>query len=451
VGEGFAFGEVINQLVSLATDAATKPVLTVASSAGDQVDASIAGYDNYSQDNSRDNGGTRLSPGAVAELNAAAVADQAAAAQQKGLAYQLLSPSYDHSLVSDLIMKTPLSPSDFTHGADTALAVIANPLNGKLLTNIGSFLVNSSPSAAAYSTADNAEDPSGYGVPQMGLPDELLAKYPNSTDNEQWVITYLCRNHGPNDGLYDGQCSGSSTDGSGELTDQNISHNDEYHNFIQKCLLNDDPDTYLGDSDCTATDETHERFRVYRLDTQIANMIMSYNNNKDDQSTAGASTAPTPATPPTTPTGNAPQLASQILTASLAGKITLAVVNPANQGDGSTAAQNLQETVQGKPANTSTSCVGGGTAATNRTTPLSPVLLQFILDISAQTNFTINELAGGCHTANSNHYKGAAVDFGCPFNSSVADAVGKKYGISDGTGETCASGAGHYHYSIGGN
>lgn len=151
----------------------------------------------------------------------------------------------------------------------------------------------------------------------------------------------------------------------------------------------------------------------------------------------------------TSVSGSSQQLAQKILAAAQAGKIKFAVVNPANLNDHSDPEDNIKYTANGQASLTSTNCAQN--APPNSSVNLSSTLLQFILDLSGSTTFTINELSGGCHTSSgSNHYKGTAVDFGCPFDAAAADQVGSKYGISDGTGETCANAA-HYHYSIGGN
>lgn len=145
------------------------------------------------------------------------------------------------------------------------------------------------------------------------------------------------------------------------------------------------------------------------------------------------------------------ELAKQLLQQANAGKIQLNVLNSNDRQDGSTPEANLRQIANGEKAKTTTNCAGrSGTAAGNRTTEIDPLLLAFILDMSQQDDIQINALAGQCHSATSNHYKGKAVDFGCPFSASKANEVGRKYGVSTKTGETCAADD-HYHYSIGGN
>lgn len=150
--------------------------------------------------------------------------------------------------------------------------------------------------------------------------------------------------------------------------------------------------------------------------------------------------------------GNAQQLAQQILDAAQAGSVTLNTLNISDQLDHSTPRDNLQQTAAGQPAKTTTSCVTSirGAQPPRASVNLNTNLLKFILELSKSTPIQINALAGQCHSSSgSNHYKGMAVDFGCPLDQSKADTIGKKYGISDQTGEYCSNSA-HFHYSVGG-
>lgn len=148
--------------------------------------------------------------------------------------------------------------------------------------------------------------------------------------------------------------------------------------------------------------------------------------------------------------GNAQEIAQQILKQAQAGKITFAVLNTSDTSDGSTPEANIKEMAQGKPANTTSNCSGRGAQAPNSTVPLNTDLLKFILENSQKQNIIITALAGQCHTSPSSmHYQGKAVDFGCPFDGSIGDSIGKKYGVADTTGEYCSNAA-HYHYSVGG-
>ncbi|HUC87498.1 MAG TPA: hypothetical protein VMR75_04270, partial [Candidatus Saccharimonadales bacterium] len=173
--------KVLGYLAGIATNAASKPILDVATATGaDVVDATISGYDNYSNMNEEANGGEVLTPAQVADLNQEANTDDLRAAQQKGIAYQLFSPNYDNSLVSDLLLKFPTSPDDITTGLNSAIAAISAPFNKPQLAAIGSFLSARVPLAqASGSPAPLPEDPAGWEVSQAGLPTALFNAYPD--------------------------------------------------------------------------------------------------------------------------------------------------------------------------------------------------------------------------------------------------------------------------------
>jgi len=79
-------------------------------------------------------------------------------------------------------------------------------------------------------------------------------------------------------------------------------------------------------------------------------------------------------------------------------------------------------------------------------------ILKFLADLGEQTSVDVNSItgAGSGHSSGSNHYNGTAVDFGCSLDQGLADTVGKKYGVTRYTGESCP-GDGHWHYSTTGN
>jgi len=328
IAKDIAGSQVIGYIANEATSAIDQPIIDLTTATGaDLVDATISGYDNYSNENAMSNGGERLSGPAVALLDNEADHDDIQSAQQKGPLYALFSPNYDRSLTSTLILKSPTSTSDIADSFNSALATISSPFSPAQLSTVGSFISSRIPLANADNRASDSEDPSGWGVPQFGIPDSLLAEYPDPEANEKWVINYICANPDPQDnaadtasnaGLYSGQCAGTSTDDSGELTGQNDSHQDPFHDFVRLCLAPTDygSQDYLNNSECTdETTEVYQRFRVYRFDLGVANMINSYNNTNDDQNPNGASTTPTPTTGPTgsLPTGTAQSLAKDIL------------------------------------------------------------------------------------------------------------------------------------------
>ncbi len=381
-------------------------------SGGRTFDMMAAGSDvsgnNYANDGL---GGKQLSPTETADI----INEQQAERQQnfthQPLFARLFSTDSQDSLVSKVAMSIPLG---FQADALNGVASLLNPL-GSISHGFSSIL------SGRVSAAATAQ-PDPFGVTQYGYPDGSIP-----TDPEAYWNAHCSDNSAQsyqNDHDFQSTGGGKGWVGTAET------------------------DTTTG----MPVNKTTNACLLIKASVGSAGGLFDTSNltqyDLADQSNSGSVTAP--AGGGSAPSGNVQQLAQQILSAAQSGKIKFAIVNPANSSDGSTAEDNIKETAAGNAANTSTSCLGGGTLAPNRTVDLSPTLLQFIVDLSNTTSFTINELAGGCHAPDSNHYAGKAVDFGCPFNPGPADSAGNKYNISDGTGETCSN-AGHYHYSIGGN
>ena len=136
-------------------------------------------------------------------------------------------------------------------------------------------------------------------------------------------------------------------------------------------------------------------------------------------------------------------------------KVGSGQISTLDNGTGASVKNNLQDLADGKKPKTTKQfkqCSPPQTTPGNSDTEVDAELLKFLVDLSGSNKLTINALTGGCHTANSSHYKGKAVDLGCSpqLQKSVIDQIGSKYGISDGTGEYCTGGGDHWHYSIGG-
>lgn len=124
-----------------------------------------------------------------------------------------------------------------------------------------------------------------------------------------------------------------------------------------------------------------------------------------------------------------------------------------DQRDQTSPRYNIVHAMQKQKAKTTRNCEGrNGVAGTRVTTYLDVKLLRFLRDLGDETTFTITSLAGQCHgSKRSMHYKGKAVDIGCPFSGQqleTARKVGQRYGITNNH-ETCAEHH-HYHFSFGG-
>jgi hypothetical protein len=411
--------------------------------ADQRVDATIAGYDSYSQANERSNGGERLTPQQVSVLNDDAdQTERQEAMQQHSLAYRLFSPNYDQSLVSQLINRTPTDPTQMAVVLNSKFTALFNPFAHNQVLAFEGFI---SPSAYADDGADDQEDPSGFGAAQFGLPDSLInnPKYSNQTTNEDAVISYLCAHPDAQDnpadtaadaGLYNGECAGTSTDSSGELTEQDDSHADLYHDFVAECLTSvsqnesnnlarvvpgGDDDGYLNDPACSPSthddgdgSDAWDRFRVYRSQLGVANMIKSYNNTNDDQNPAGSggSSAPGGSTTPGPPAGSAScntlqSCAQQIQQLHSAGKISYAVD-----------ADQIQANITLEASGQDPKFDGDGETITTA----SPYILEAVVTLAQQGTVELNSyIDGESHTASDNpHHMGEAIDIGA-FNGTT--------------------------------
>lgn len=159
-------------------------------------------------------------------------------------------------------------------------------------------------------------------------------------------------------------------------------------------------------------------------------------------------------TPPNTGVvgGDVQTLAKQILELRNQGKISIADYSEgrgSDSADRSLASQQLADLADGKAANLSSRCTNNGSGA-GRSTGADVNVLKFLVALGNTTNYSLNSLFGQCHSAGSRHYSGQAVDFGCPFNTSVGDSVGNQYGVSRLASEACGGAGNHYHYSVGG-
>jgi hypothetical protein len=161
--------------------------------------------------------------------------------------------------------------------------------------------------------------------------------------------------------------------------------------------------------------------------------------------TGGLATAPTAGADTATAA-----FARQILALRNQGKITIAdySANPVkDKADRSLASQQLEDIAAGKPAHLSTRCTYASQYPPSKSVAPDARILHFLADLGQQYHYKINVLFGQCHSGPSSaHHLGKAVDFGCPFNTTTPDGVGKKYGVKH-NGENCAVN-GHFHYSV---
>lgn len=142
----------------------------------------------------------------------------------------------------------------------------------------------------------------------------------------------------------------------------------------------------------------------------------------------------------------AQQAAKKILELNQQGKIDFPPLRSLN--DKSDTKSQLQAIVDGKVAKLS-SC-SDRTNNNSGATTIDPKILNFLVLLADKApGYQLNALANYCHSPNSNHYDGTAVDLGCsiPNLSSVADVVGLSVGVKRFTGERCGGPTNHWHYS----
>lgn len=196
-------------------------------------------------------------------------------------------------------------------------------------------------------------------------------------------------------------------------------------------------------SGCTIDPEDAETEAVaaFSMDYQISQMVDGF-----DIETAGSPTeSGTPTGGGVAIAGSTAELAQKILDLEKAGKITLYTLRSEDVATRTTPKLQLTDIAAGKSPAVSVRCKYTAPSPINP----DPKLLAFLADLGTQYQYLITSLFGQCHTsAASDHHSGSAVDFGCPFDTSIPDAVGKKYGVSR-NGENCANDK-HYHYRTGG-
>jgi Putative peptidoglycan binding domain. len=115
--------------------------------------------------------------------------------------------------------------------------------------------------------------------------------------------------------------------------------------------------------------------------------------------------------PVTPPAGEGlARLAQQVLALNLKKRVILATVHESGIDDHAQALYNIQDTAAGKQARRSSYANDGLPAAPGGTVLLDQRLLTTMLTLEKTYSFEVSEIAGGCHSANSRHYRGLAVD-----------------------------------------
>ena len=208
------------------------------------------------------------------------------------------------------------------------------------------------------------------------------------------------------------------------------------------CMLKQGETIKDGNLGGTISGDMVSRFRIYTLDKVV-------NEASETGEMSGAtnpSAAPVISGGGAAIAGSTAELAQKILDLEKAGKITLYTLRQEDVATRTTPKLQLTDIAAGKSPAVSVRCKYTAPSPINP----DPKLLAFLADLGTQYPYLITALFGQCHTsAASDHHSGKAVDFGCPFNTTITDAVGKKYGVSR-NGESCADAQPHYHYRTGG-
>ncbi|KAJ8034343.1 hypothetical protein HOLleu_21133 [Holothuria leucospilota] len=113
-------------------------------------------------------------------------------------------------------------------------------------------------------------------------------------------------------------------------------------------------------------------------------------------------------------------------------------LNPSGSGDGASALDNIRDTCNGGRAKRSSYCCSSG-CTPGGSVYLSTSVLSYIRDLLDDGyNLQVNCLAGACHSTNSWHYQGTAVDFqvfsGSPYSTwmSRCSAAGARENLGPG-------------------
>jgi len=379
-------------------------------------------------------GGAPLSPAQTAALKEDQRLQENEHRGNKSIAERYLNPYDSGSVFGNFISKAPSNSSQLA-------STVTNPLRsiGNIFTSTFSSVVPGA-DAAIIGHYD-------YGVPKYGfsLEDQKDDRFEDPYENAQIVEPML-----------------------GEL-------NSKYGKCFSITLSLDDSGVHIesGDAanvfdlqkedDCNPaknTDPNFLRYRFYMADSVVAISMACYQGGDsnacaelDPDASAGGTSGSTGSDNGTggSVSADAQQSAKQLLDFANEGKIALDGYseNPeSDRRDRSLPSLQLKDISEGKKAKLSTRCSYASSLPDS--VDVDEKLLQFLVDLAGSQKYTINTLAGQCHSsAGSNHHKGKAVDFACGLDTGKADSVGNKYGVSRNF-ETCGDHS-HWHYSVGGN
>lgn len=139
------------------------------------------------------------------------------------------------------------------------------------------------------------------------------------------------------------------------------------------------------------------------------------------------------------------------------GRIAFMAIHPNDRKERTTAKNNIVSIARGKEARTTRDCTNrNGTPGPYKDVRIKLNVLKFMNALAKQTKYSVTSITGQCHSANSAHYYGEAIDIGCNINKlSRSDIIkskriARKFGMAKNSENCTAAGGYHHHFSVGG-
>lgn len=275
-----------------------------------------------------------------------------------------------------------------------------------------------------------AEEPYDWGFPRFGIPPALLndPKYEDPYENADKAAALFNQ-----DDKYikkADKCFGVK-----------ISRDNENDwNAVSEREVNPNSDEYADEKCSDLGDENWNRVIMFVFDTRTMTAVACFEKDQDAcreigiGQQSGSTNDPNSSAPVS---GDVKSLAQQILDNP---NITypLDAVSP----NGSTK-KALEALARGELA--PVTCANSST----RSTEVNINVLKFLAELGTETKIGVNALTDKCHSRNSAHYIGKAVDFECnavKFDVAKGDEIAAKYGGKRNS-ETCAAHR-HWHYNF---
>lgn len=465
---GVVLGPILEPAFGVLVSILSNTLITRDENGNDAGNAITAGFASMSSNNAKARGAFPLSKDKAYAYDIETQKHESETAKDRGLAYQFNNAN-TKSFIGRLSAVTIPITSQFSSFSLNTIGQITNiPILS--LNNLSSTVQAAGSNKVEYELCPDddysnelkvATDP--FCNVQNGFnPRDVESEEGEKYDSEK-VLEYMCGSPVADE---------NSCTTRGYIDDEgNPVEESEYGKFVANCIESDkvlnssemyDDNQASGidkkaceDPRKTGDETKYTMFRLYYFDTTIDDQF----NDRGDQDGTNSGTPPTEtsdtessdSSESETVDGDTASVAQKLLDLNETGKVRLDGYssNPsADKNDRSLSSLQLEDLAAGKKAALSTRCSYASSAP--KTIAVDPKLLQFLVELGNETSYTINTLAGQCHSsANSQHHKGKAVDFGCPLDTAIPDRIAAKYGVKRNF-ETCAEHH-HWHYSVGGN